>query len=87
MDENEVERRLTQYIALSALGDFLILLGLLFISLGAAAFIGASLGIKGSGEVMVGIFLVAASFIVFLVARSILAGPPEPGKATVKIST
>ena len=77
MDEKELDRRLTQYIGMSALGDFLILIGLFFVFLGAAQYLTDYIGVKGSGEVGVGIFLVGAAFAIFFIAWRILAGPPE----------
>jgi len=77
MDEKELDRRLTQYIGMSALGDFLILIGLFFVFLGTAEYLTEYIGVKGSGEVGIGVFLVGAAFAIFFIAWRILAGPPE----------
>lgn len=69
MDDEEIERRAMRYLALSALGDFLLLLGLLFMFLGTAAYLSDYFGIKGSGEASVGVLLVGAAFALFIGGR------------------
>jgi uncharacterized integral membrane protein len=53
---------------LTAAGDFLLVLGVLFILLGVANFITDFLGIKGSGEVVVGLSLCIVAGVIL--ARS-----------------
>lgn len=71
MDEEEIERKAMQFLALSALGDFLLLLGLLFLFLGAAAYLSEYFAVKGSGEISVGVLLVGAAFVLFIVGRMV----------------
>jgi len=79
-------------ISLSAIaGEFLLFLGLLFIMLGAAAFLTDMLGIKGSGEVLMGLVLIlGASALLFRSMKGLRRvrrrmppvgmAPPQPPK-------
>ena len=58
-----MEQQMLRFLAFSALGEIFLLLGLLFIFLGAAAFVSDYLKIKGGGEIGIGILLVLAAFI------------------------
>jgi hypothetical protein len=62
--------------ALSVTGDFLLLVGLLFVLLGISSFVTDFLKIKGSGEFMVGFFIIALAII--LIARSRQVMPRMP---------
>jgi NhaP-type Na+/H+ or K+/H+ antiporter len=86
MDDEEgapgMEKQLLKSLAMSAIGEVSLLLGLIFIFLGASAFISDLLRIKGSGEFMVGLVLVVAAFI-FLTRSKLMpmirlqkGGPP-----------
>jgi NhaP-type Na+/H+ or K+/H+ antiporter len=57
------EQQVLRFLAFSALGEIFLLLGLLFIFLGAAAFLSDFLRIKGGGEIGVGVLLVLAAFV------------------------
>lgn len=87
MDEDEaapVEKQMLKSLAMSAIGEVFLLLGLIFIFLGVSAFVSDFLKIKGSGELTVGIVLVGAAFA--FLARSRLVprirlqkeGPGQP---------
>lgn len=52
--------------ALSVTGDFLLLVGLLFVLLGIAAFATDFLKIKGSGEFLVGFFIIVLAVVLLL---------------------
>lgn len=56
-------------IALSATGDFLLFLGIIFVLLGIASFVTDFLKIKGAGEVCVGAFLVLVALVLLLRSR------------------
>lgn len=71
--DDELEKRMAQYMRLSVLGDFLVLIGLVFVFLGAAEYLTDYIGVKDSGEVGVGIFLLIAAFIIFFIAWRTLA--------------
>jgi membrane protein implicated in regulation of membrane protease activity len=65
-------------LALTATGDFLLFLGVVFVLLGIANFVTDFLRVKGSGELLVGIALVALA--VALLMRSREAIPKVPSK-------
>jgi len=62
-DAPGMEKQLLKSLAMSAIGEVFLLLGLVFMFLGASAFISNLIGIKGSGEFTVGFVLVIAAFI------------------------
>lgn len=62
--------------ALSVTGDFLLLVGVLFVLLGIAAFVTSFLRIEGSGEFLVGCFIIALAVI--LITRSGQVMPRAP---------
>jgi NhaP-type Na+/H+ or K+/H+ antiporter len=64
------EQQMLRFLAFSALGEIFLLLGLLFIFLGAAAFLSDFLKIKGSGEIGVGVLLVLAAFVFLIRNRA-----------------
>ncbi|MFH0884483.1 MAG: hypothetical protein V1861_02125 [Candidatus Micrarchaeota archaeon] len=64
--------------ALMMTGEFVLIIGGLFVLLGLGAFITDFLKIKGSGEVLVGLFLCAFAFALFLISGSQM---PKPGMA------
>jgi hypothetical protein len=63
--------------ALSVTGDFLILVGLLFVLLGIAYFLTDFLRVAGSGEFLVGCFIIGVAVI--LIMRSSQVMPRTPG--------
>jgi sulfite exporter TauE/SafE len=63
-----MEQQMLRYLAISAMGEVFLLLGLIFILLGLSAFITDYLKIKGSGEFGLGIVLVIAAF--FFLSRT-----------------
>jgi len=67
--------------ALSATADFLLFIGILFILLGAAAFVTDFLKIKGIGEVLVGVFLVIVAMVLLARSRRFM---PLPAKRVKK---
>jgi hypothetical protein len=56
-------------LALSAIGDFLLVLGVVFFLLGASDFLTAFVGVKGSGGMIIGAALFAVSVVVLLRSR------------------
>jgi len=70
--------------ALTMTGDFILVFGLIFILLGAAAFITDFLKIKGSGEILVGLALCAIAIALLLFSSKqlpkvqVVARPPVP---------
>jgi formate hydrogenlyase subunit 3/multisubunit Na+/H+ antiporter MnhD subunit len=58
-----MEQQMLRYLAISAVGEILLLAGLVLILLGLSAFITDLLKIKGSGEFGLGIVLVIAAFV------------------------
>ncbi len=73
----EVRPRIMRAAALSMTGDFLLLVGLLFVLLGIAAFVTDFLRVKGSGETVVGGLMIVVA--VALLMRSRAAMPRMPG--------
>jgi hypothetical protein len=74
--------------ALMMTGEFILIIGGLFVLLGLGAFVTDFLKIKGSGEVLVGLFLCAFAFALFLISGSQMqkrgAAPPVPPPAARK---
>jgi len=74
--------------ALMMTGEFIFIIGVLFALLGVAAFVTDFLKIKGGGEVLVGLFLCAFAFALFLISGSQMpkrgAAPPGPPPAARK---
>jgi uncharacterized membrane protein (DUF485 family) len=73
-------RPMMRNLALTATGDFLLMVGMLFMLLGIANFVTDFLGIKGSGEFSVGIALVAGAIVLLLRSRQAIQvmRPPLP---------
>ena len=67
-------------MALSAVGDFMLLLGVVFILLGVANFMTDFLRIKGSGEFGVGLVMIAFALILLMRSRAAVpkAAPVRP---------
>ncbi|MEW6036107.1 MAG: hypothetical protein AB1529_05830 [Candidatus Micrarchaeota archaeon] len=85
MDEEEPPpapdmRPMMRSLALTATGDFFLMIGLLFILLGIASFVTDFLGIKGSGEFSVGVALVAGAIVLLWRSREAMPAmrPPLP---------
>jgi len=57
-------------MALSAVGDFMLLLGVMFVLLGVANFTTDLLRIKGSGEFGVGVLLITFALILLMRSRA-----------------
>jgi len=81
-----MEGQMMKYLALSAMGEIFLLLGLIFVFLGIAAFVSDFLKITGSGDFIVGILLVGAAFIFLMRTRVMpmqvrVQKPPEPPAA------
>lgn len=70
-DESDA-RPMMRAAALSVTGDFLLLTGVLFVLLGVANFTTGLLGIKGSGEFLVGSFIICAAVALLLRSRAAL---------------
>jgi succinate-acetate transporter protein len=69
-------------MALSAVGDFMLFLGVIFVLLGVANFTTDFLKIKGSGEFGVGLALIASALILLMRTRaSISKVAPRPPMA------
>ncbi len=56
-------------VALSAVGDFMLFLGVIFVLLGVANFVTDFLKIKGSGEFGVGLFMITFALILLMRSR------------------
>ena len=74
MDEQEIPKgndakKTMAPMLLSATGDFLVLIGVLFILLGASAFVTDFLDIEGAGEFLVGLFLVVIGYVLLMRSR------------------
>jgi len=67
--EMGVQPRMIQSIMLGATGEFFLLLGMLFVLLGIAAFVTDFLEIKGSGEFIVGLLLVIGAAMLLMRSR------------------
>lgn len=68
-----------QAMLFGAIGESLLLVGSLFFLVGFASFLGSLIGIKGSGEILIGVILVGLGFL--LISRSkivIKSIPPRP---------
>ena len=81
-----MEGQMMKYLALSAMGEILLLLGLIFVFLGVSAFVSDFLKIKGSGELGVGVLLVVVAFIFLMRTRMMpvqvrVQKPPQPKAA------
>lgn len=80
-----MEGQMMKYLALSAMGEILLLLGLIFVFLGVSAFVSDFLKIKGSGELGVGVLLVVVAFIFLMRTRmmpvQVRVQKPPPPKA------
>ena len=77
MDGEQEQGRLMRYVALTAVGDFILLIGLIFVFLGISGFISDFLKVKGSGEFLVGIVLVGVAFALIMRSRPAMPAPPE----------
>jgi len=55
--------------ALTVTGDFLLFVGLLFMMLGIAAYVTNMMGIKGSGELLVGLALIVIAAVLLVRSR------------------
>ncbi|MBI5223842.1 hypothetical protein HY990_05465 [Candidatus Micrarchaeota archaeon] len=62
----------------SAFGESLILLGGLFLIVGFAAFLGSIIGIKGSGEMLVGILLLLGGLTLVKTSKLVIRQIPNP---------
>lgn len=79
-DEAVVETGMSmRTLALTATGDFFLLIGMLFIFLGVASFVTDFIGIKGAGEFLVGVVLCAGALALLVRSRAFRprAGPPQ----------
>jgi hypothetical protein len=65
-EEEPDVRPMMRAAALSVTGDFLLLAGIIFVLLGVANFLTGLLGIKGSGEFLVGFFIIAVAAALLL---------------------
>jgi hypothetical protein len=77
MDGEQEQGRLMRYVALTAVGDFILLIGLIFVFLGISGFISDFLKVKGSGEFLVGIVLVGVAFALIMRSRPAMPAPQE----------
>ena len=78
-----MEGQMMKYLALSAMGEVFLLLGLIFVFLGIAAFVSDFLKINGAGDFIVGVLLVGAAFIFLIRTRAMpmqmrVQKPPVP---------
>lgn len=77
MDEEQVQdpSRMMRSLALTAGGEFLLFVGIVFALLGIARFLTGLIGIEGSGDFAVGIALIIIGS--FLLSRLKVAAPPQ----------
>ncbi len=77
-----------QALMFGAMGESMILLGAIFALVGFASFIGSVIGIKGSGEIILGIVLLAFGFFFVsrskLVIKTITPNPQPPQTIPIK---
>lgn len=84
MDEEEMEPQqqmppVLRVAALTMTGEFFLIMGALFVLLGIADFLTDFLKVKGSGDAVVGVFLVLASMALFALSRTQMPKPvPRP---------
>jgi hypothetical protein len=71
-EEVEVQPMVMRAAALSVTGDFLLLVGLLFMLLGIASFVTDFLNVKGSGEFLVGFFILALAVVLLMRSGQIM---------------
>lgn len=66
--------------ALMMTGEFVLIVGILFVLLGMGAFVTDFLHVKGSGEILVGLFLCGLAFALVMVSNSQMpkAQPIQP---------
>jgi hypothetical protein len=81
-----------QAMLFGAVGESLLLVGALFFLVGFASFAGSLIGIKGSGEILTGILLVALGFVLVQRSRVVIreikppSAPPVPQVPQIKES-
>ncbi|MDD5339738.1 MAG: hypothetical protein PHV13_00630 [Candidatus ainarchaeum sp.] len=80
-DEAEVQPMVMRAAALSVTGDFLLLVGLLFVLLGIASFVTDFLDVKGSGEFLVGFFIIALAVVLLMRSGQVMPRVPRAPKA------
>ncbi len=66
--------------ALSVTGDFLLLVGLLFVLLGIASFVTDFVKIKGSGEFLVGCFIIVLAAVLIVRSGQVMPRMPKAPK-------
>lgn len=78
-----------QAMLFGAIGESLLLVGSLFFLVGFASFIGSIIGIKGSGEILLGAILIALGFLLIsrskIVIKSIPVPKPPPQEPLIQI--
>jgi hypothetical protein len=79
-EESDVRPMVMRAAALSVTGDFLLLVGLLFMLLGIAAFATDFLKIRGSGEFLVGFFIILLAVMLLLQSGQLMPRMPRASK-------
>ncbi|MBU0532234.1 hypothetical protein KKB44_01945 [Candidatus Micrarchaeota archaeon] len=77
MDDEQDMRPLMRSMALSATGEVLLLIGVLFILWGIASIISEYIGISGVGQFLVGGFLVIIAIILVMRSKAVMPKPME----------
>ncbi len=76
-EEPDIRPMVMRAAALSVTGDFLLLVGLLFVLLGIASFVTDFLKMKGSGEFLVGVFIIALAVLLLLRSGQLMPRMPR----------
>lgn len=71
----EDARPLMRSVALSVTGEFLLLIGAVFLLWGISDFVTGFLGVKGAGQSLVGLFLIVLAFALLLRSKAMIPRP------------
>ena len=82
----QVPQAIMRATALSMTGDFLLFIGALFVLLGIASFLTDFLRIKGSGEFLVGGFVIVVAVVLLVRSREAMRPVPAPPKPQMEKS-
>jgi membrane protein implicated in regulation of membrane protease activity len=76
-EEPDVRPMVMRAAALSVTADFLLLVGVLFVLVGVAAFLTDFLKIAGSGEFLIGVFIIALAVLLLLRSGQLMPRMPR----------
>lgn len=72
MEQEENMKPIMRSIALSATSEFLMFIGVIFILWGISRFVTDFLGVEGTGEFLVGIFLLIVAFALLMRSKALM---------------